>query len=50
MKDFESIEKGKLLKEVLMIVDKLGDLDINEIEDLIEKSMKLKKNKYWKLN
>lgn len=49
----ENIEKAKLLKSSLKIIDELGNLDISddldEIDDLIDKAKKLKKNRYWKL-
>jgi len=47
-------EKSKLIKDALILVDKLADMDVNEdieeIEDLIEKAVKLKRNTLWKLN
>lgn len=49
----ENTEKAKLLKSSLKIIDELGNLDISgdldEINDLIDKAKKLKKNRYWKL-
>lgn len=58
-----NLEKAKILKESLKIVDKLGeseladmdgefdssDFDIEELQDLIIRARKLKKNTYWKL-
>jgi len=63
MKDIESLEKGKLLKEALKIVDKLAkndladidgdfdskDFDYNELQNLIIKARTLKKNRWWRL-
>lgn len=57
MKDIESLEKGKLLKEALKIVDQLARLQSNE-DDMIDKeelldvialAKKLKKNRHWNL-
>lgn len=51
----EEQEKVKLIKDALVIIDKLGKLDINDkedfeiIEDLIKKCNIIKKNKLWKL-
>ena len=55
----EELEKAKLIKDALKIVDELGKMDIDdihhndddreELEELIEKAKKLKKNKLWKL-
>lgn len=47
-------EKSKILKESLRIIDKLGeceidDLDMNELEELINKAKKLKRNRFFKL-
>lgn len=58
-----NLEKAKILKESLKIVDKLAeneladidgefdssDFDIEELQDLIIRARKLKKNTYWKL-
>jgi hypothetical protein len=63
MKDFEALEKGKLIKEALKIVDKLaknnladidGDItdkhfERDELTDLIIRARKLKENRWWKL-
>jgi len=53
MKNFESLEKGKILKESLIIIDKLADYNIDdnieEIENLIVKAKILKKNRLFKL-
>jgi len=53
-------EKAELIKSALIIVDKLAkmdsddifanDDDMDELEELIEKAKKLKKNRLWKLN
>jgi len=51
----ENKEKARILKESLLVVNKLAELDvdnendIDEIDDLIKKSIKIKKNKYFKL-
>ena len=48
----ENEQKAKLIKDALLIVDELASLDyedIESIEDLIEKSHKLKKNRLWTL-
>ncbi len=50
----KNIEKDKIaiIKECLVIVDKLGSLDIEDIDDienLITKSKKIKKSRHWKL-
>ena len=45
-------EKAELIKNALLLVDKLADMDvaeIDEIEELIDKAKKLKKNTFWKL-
>lgn len=49
------IETAKIIKEALKIVDKLGELDSEDIdiettEELIGKAQKLKKHKLWKLS
>jgi hypothetical protein len=58
-----NLEKGKILKESLKIVDKLAendlgdidgdittsDFDVEELKDLIVRARKLKKNTFWKL-
>jgi rRNA-processing protein FCF1 len=61
MNSIEASEKNKILKEALKIVDKLAksdlaDLDIaipdstyEELEVLINRARKLKKNRYWDL-
>lgn len=54
MDKHEALEKANLLKDSLRIVDKLGDLDvddydIDDLDDLIKKSKRLKRNKFWKL-
>ena len=59
----EDYEKGKLIKEALTIVDKLGnsdladvdgefnykDFDFETLQRLIVKARKLKQNRWWKL-
>ena len=59
----EKKEKANLIKNALLIVDKLANEELDEydgeinnkiydfstLQKLIEKSKKLKKNKYWKL-
>ena len=59
MKDIEALEKGKLIKEALKIVDKLAksstdfyEMDTQEAEELEElrdNAKKLTKNRLWKL-
>ena len=63
MKDVEALEKGRLIKAALKIIDKLAendlgdidgdftieDFDYEELQDLIIKSRSLKKNRWWKL-
>lgn len=58
-----NLEKAKILKESLKIVNKLAeseladmdgefdssDFDVEELQDLIVRARKLKKNTYWKL-
>jgi hypothetical protein len=56
----EGHEKAELIKSALKIVDKLSNMDADDIfaeddereklEELIEKAQKLKKNILWKLN
>lgn len=54
----EATEKAELIKDALKIVDKIADLDLEEIEDsgnmddlgfLIKDAKKLKRNRWWKL-
>ena len=55
----ESTEKGRLIKDALKIVDELADIEIDEIKDadaeydnldtLVDKAKKLKRNRWWKL-
>lgn len=61
----EDLENGKLIKEALLIVDKLADSDLIDVMDgvefnannfdyemlqkLIKKARRLKQNKFWKL-
>ncbi len=53
-------EIAKILKESLSIVDELGNLDVEDLDDfdndmleellsIIERAKKLKKNHHWKL-
>ena len=59
MTDIESLEKGKLLKEALKIVDELAtcsfedDDDLihcyDDLYDLVKRSKALKRNRFWKL-
>jgi len=63
MNDVEALEKGKLLKEALKIVDELAkndladidgdftmdDFDWDKLQRLIIKARELKKNRWWKL-
>ncbi len=54
----EELEKAKLIKDALKIVDELAETyvgksmdyeDIETLDDLIDKAKKLKKNRLWKL-
>lgn len=55
----EGLEKAKLIKDALKIVDELAKMDADDIhhndddaealEELIEKAQKLTKNRWWKL-
>ena len=51
----EEQEKGKVIKDALKIVDALSKFEIDDYEDsrkleeLIEKSKKLTKNRFWNL-
>jgi len=63
MNDVEVLEKGRLLKEALKIVDELAkndladidgeftmdDFDWDKLQILIIKARELKKNRWWKL-
>jgi hypothetical protein len=63
MRNLEALEKGKLIKEALRIVDKLADSDLadideditsndfdfSDLQDLILKARGLKKDRWWKL-
>jgi hypothetical protein len=63
MKDLEALEKGRLLKESLKIVDELAkndladidgdftmdDFDWDKLQRLIIKARDLKKNRWWNL-
>jgi len=54
----EEANKARLIKAALKIVDLLGKFDIDdmsgedkdELEELVEKAKKLKKDRLWKLN
>jgi len=52
----ENEEKAKLIKDALLIVDKLSKYDIddpddiNDVSDLIDNAKRLTRNKHWKLN
>lgn len=64
MEDIEMLEKGRLLKNALKIVDELADNDLGDIDGeftsddfdyeklqkLILKARTLKKNRLWKLS
>ena len=52
----EALEKGKLLKSALKIIDELAkneedvsEWDVEHINELIKSAKKLTKNKFWKL-
>lgn len=48
----ENEQKADLIKKSLIIVDELAELsieDVDEIEDLIEKAEKLKKDRFFVL-
>lgn len=52
MADLDARDKARLIKEALKIVDELADCDITDlpdIEDLIDKAEKLKRDRNWKL-
>lgn len=54
MEKLEAQEKAKLLKKSLVIVDKLGKLDIDEsnedvIYKLIKEAKEMRKSQYWNL-
>jgi hypothetical protein len=63
MEGVEAYEKGKILKESLMIVDELAksdlgdidghfnqdDFDYEKLQELIIKARAIKRNRYWKL-
>jgi len=52
MNNIDNRNKAELIKKALTIVNKLAELDIDnidEIVDLIERSEKLKKDRLWKL-
>ena len=48
----ENEQKADLIKKALSIVDELADLeydDYEEMQDLIDRAEKLKKDRFWKL-
>jgi len=53
----EERDKANLIKDAIKIVDELAKYDIDdmssydkdELEELIEKAKKLKKNRHWRL-
>ncbi len=63
MDNLEALEKGKLIKDALKIVDELAennladidghitenDFDYEKLQDLIIKARTLKNNRWWKL-
>ena len=64
MNTVEALEKGKLIKNALKIVDELAendladldqetyhedDFDVNKLQKLIIKARDLKRNRWWKL-
>jgi hypothetical protein len=63
MKNLEALEKGKLIKDALKIVDELAknniadidgkfttdDFDSEELQTLVIKARALKKNRWWNL-
>lgn len=63
MKNVEILEKGRILKDCLRIVDKLAkndladidgeftnnDFDVDELQKLIIMSRKLKRSRWWSL-
>lgn len=52
-----SRDKAKLIKDALKIVDELAEYDIDDmsgydkenLEELIDNAIKIKKNRHWKL-
>lgn len=54
----EERDKARLIKDAIKIVDELANYDMDdltsydkdELEELIEKAKKLKKDRLWKLN
>ena len=63
MEDVEAFEKGKILKECLIIVNELAkseladidgditnnDFDVELLQKLIIRARKIKQNRWWKL-
>ena len=52
MADLDARDKARLIKEALKIVDELAEFDITDlpdIEDLIDRAEKLKRDRNWKL-
>jgi hypothetical protein len=51
----ENKEKAELIKKALKLVDELGDIDIDitdidEMENFVNRALKIKRNPLWKLN
>ena len=55
MADLDARDKARLIKEALKIVDELAEIEIDlfegsgDIDELIEKAEKLKRDRNWKL-
>jgi hypothetical protein len=52
MSDLDNRNKAELIKKALKLVDELGSLeefDAEEIEELMDRAEKLKKDRLWKL-
>jgi hypothetical protein len=49
----DNMQKANLIKDALKIVDELATLDIHddrdEVDELIDKAIKLKRHRLWKL-
>lgn len=51
----DELKKGELIKKALTIVDELADLEVDlfegdgDLDELVEKAQKLKKDRLWKL-
>ena len=54
MSDNDNLNKAALIKKALVLVDKLGGLDIKDdyelVDELVDEAAKLKKDRLWKLN